>query len=367
MIRIVVEKDGILNLAPVILDPATPAEHRSALASFYGFDVPPDVPDFDSWCARVRAQIPGLFPAKVIFAADEAQLRAQLGEADAVIVESLPIGEAELALAPRLAIVQKFGMLAANVDVAACARHGVTVEIQRRRVNIAVAEQAFALMIALAKRLCALNGVVEEKTLRAAGFDPSPYDRRYTGNSNFARIKGLRTLHGSVLGLIGMGEIGREVASRGHAFGMKVLYHQRNRINPLDEWALGASYVGLAELMAQSDFISIQLPLNDATRGFLGRDALQRMRQGTILVNAARGELIDRAALIEALDSGILAGFGLDVGYTEPARPDDPLLKYRDGNVILMPHTAPAERANGLKDMEEMCLKIWRALKTRLI
>lgn len=367
MIRIVVEKDAILNLAPVILDPETPAEHQRAIAGFYGFDMPKEVADFDAWCRRVRSQLPGLYPAKVIFAADEAELRATLGEADAVIVESLPIGAAELDLAPRLALVQKFGMLAANIDVAACAQRGVAVEIQRRRVNIAVAEQAFALMIALAKRLCQLNFVVEEKALREAGFDPSPYDRRYTGNSNFARITGLRTLHGSVLGLIGLGEIGRELASRSHAFGMKVLYHQRNRINPLEECALGASYVGLAELMAQSDFISIQLPLNAATKGFLGRDALQRLRPGTILVNAARGELIERAALIEALDSGLLAGFGLDVGYTEPAKPDDPLLKYKAGNVILLPHTAPAERANGLKDMEEMCVKIWRALKTRLI
>lgn len=360
MIRVLIEEDAILRIVPVILDPATADEHRRAITDFFAFDEP----DFAGWCRRVQQRIPGLYPAKVEFVRDQDDLRARLGEAAAIIVESLTVGPEELARAPHLAIVQKFGSNAANIDIDACAKAGVAVEIQRRRVNVAVAEQALALMLALAKRLPALNGVVTEAALRAAGFDPTPYDRRYTGNSNFARIRGLRTLSGAVLGIVGLGEIGREVASRAAVFGMTVLYHQRRRVSPMEERTLGASHVALDELMASADYIVPALPLNASTRGIIGRAQLARVKPGAILVNVARAELVDHDALVEALEAKRLGGFALDVGYREPTPPDEPLLKFQDGNVILMPHTAIAERQNGLDDMEEMCLKLWRGTQT---
>lgn len=359
---VLVEEDAVLRSVRVVLDPDTPEEQRRAVADWYSFDEP----DFDGWLKRVRQQIPGLYPAKILFVKDEADLAAKIGGADALVVESFAVGEAELAGATRLKIVQKFGGLAGNVDVAACLKRGIAVEVQRRRVNVAVAEQAMALMLALAKRVCALNGVVTERALREAGYDPTPFDRRYTGNSNFARIRGLKTLASSVLGIVGMGEIGREIAARAAAFGMTVLYHQRNRINPLEEIALKARYAGLDALMAEADFITPALPLNPSTRGLIGRAQLQRMKPGAMLVNVARGELVDHDALIEALESGLLGGFALDVGYKEPTPPDERLLAFKDRNVILMPHTAPAERQNNLNDLEEMCLKLWRGTMARL-
>jgi phosphoglycerate dehydrogenase-like enzyme len=361
MVRVLVEEDAILRVVPVILDPETPEDHRRAVTDFFAFDEP----DFAGWCRRVQQQIPGLYPAKVEIVRDQAELRARLLEADAAIVESLTFGAPELAAGPHIKIVQKFGSNAANIDIDACARADVAVDIQRRRVNIAVAEQALMMMLALAKRLPALDGVVTEAALRAAGYDPRPYDRRYTGNSNFARIRGLRTLSGAVLGIIGMGEIGREVAPRAKAFGMSILYHQRNRIGALEELALGCRYVGLDELMASADYIVPALPLNASTRGLVGAEQLARVKPGACLVNVARGELVDHDALIAALRSGRLGGFALDVGYQEPARPDEALLQFTDGNVILTPHTAIGERQNGLDDMEEMCLKLWRGIKLR--
>jgi phosphoglycerate dehydrogenase-like enzyme len=361
MIRVLIEEDAILRIVPVILDPATPEAHRCAITEFFAFDEP----DFAGWCRRVQQRIPGLYPATVEFVRDQAELHAKLGEAEAVIVESLTVGPEELSRAPRLAVVQKFGANAANIDIDACAKAGVAVEIQRRRVNVAVAEQALALMLALAKRLPALNGVVTEAALRAAGYDPTPYDRRYTGNSNFARIRGLKTLSGAVLGIVGLGEIGREVASRAASFGMTVLYHQRRRVSPMEERMLGARHVGLDELMAGADYIVPALPLDASTRGIIGRAQLARVKPGAILVNVARAELVDHDALVEALETKRLGGFALDVGYREPTPPDEPLLKFTDGNVILMPHTAIAERQNGLDDMEEMCLKLWRGTQTR--
>jgi lactate dehydrogenase-like 2-hydroxyacid dehydrogenase len=239
----------------------------------------------------------------------------------------------------------------------------VAVDVQRRRVNIAVAEQAFMFLIALAKRVTELNHLVDEASLRAAGFRPDPFDRRYTVNSNFARIPGLRTLHGSVLGALGVGEIGREVASRAKAFGITTLYYQRSRLSHVEEERLGLRYVTFDELLRSADFISIHLPLTDSTRGMFNRDVFARMKPGAILVNTARAEIVDHDDVVEALGSGRLGGFALDTGYREPAAPDEPLKSF--ANAILMPHTAPANRQNVLDDMEEMCLKMWTALKTR--
>lgn len=359
MVRIVVEEDKFLRMLPVIFDPGTPEEHQRAIADFFACDEP----DFAGWCRRVRQQIPGLFPAEIAFARDQADLKDKLATAAGVVVESLRIGDAELAAAPHLAIVQKFGGLVPNIDLEACARHGVAVDMLRRRVNVAVAEQAFALMIGLVKRLCELNGVVHEAAVRKAGFDLAPYDRRYTGNSNFARIPGLKTLRGATLGLIGLGEIGGELARRARAFEMDILYFQRHRLSPVEEAGLGARHASLAELMERSDVVSIQLPLNESTRGMIDRGLLQRLKPGAIFVDVARAELIERAALYEALDSGRLGGFGIDVGYEEPARADEKLLTYP--NVIYLPHTAVASRQNALDDVEEMCLKLWRAITTK--
>jgi phosphoglycerate dehydrogenase-like enzyme len=196
--------------------------------------------------------------------------------------------------------------------------------------------------------------------LRHAGFDPTPYDRRYTTNSNFARISGLKTLNGSVFGALGAGEIGRELARRAASFGMKVLYHQRQRMSTGDENATGAEYVSFEELLERSDFLSLNLPLNAATKGILDRKALRSLKRGAIVVNTARAQLIERDALFEALDSGHLGGYGLDVGYDEPAKPGEPLGKYR--NVILTPHTAVAGRENGLLDMADIFTRLWRAI-----
>jgi phosphoglycerate dehydrogenase-like enzyme len=359
MAHLVVEEDKFLRVVPAMLDPAATEEHRHAIADFFAHDEP----DFAGWCHRLHQKLPGLYPATVEFARDQADLRRKIAAADGVIVESLRVGAEELGAASRLAIVQKFGGIAANIDLDACARHGVAVATLRRRVNVAVAEQAFAMMIALAKRVCELNGVVGEQALRAAGYDPKPYDRRYTGNSNYGRISGIRTLAGSSLGLIGLGEIGRELARRARAFEMDVLYHQRTRLSPADEAALGARFVPLMELMATSDYMSIQVPLNDTTRGMVGRPQLEGVKPGAILVNAARADLIDRGALMDALGSGRLGGYGIDVGYEEPAKPGEPLLGRR--NVIYMPHTGVAARQNALSDMEEMFLKMRDAISAR--
>ena len=358
MTRIVFEEDHFLKIIPVVLDPATAEPHRRAVAAFFAHDEP----DFLSWCGRLQQRLPGLYPAEIVFAADAAELADKIADADGVVVESLRIDAAMLWRAPRLAIVQKFGTITTNIDVAACAARGVAVATLRRMVNVAVAEQACAFLLALAKRIGVLNGLVEEKALRAAGYDIRPRQSRYAGYSNYAGITGLKTVFGATLGIIGLGEIGREVAQRMRAFGMDVVYFQRTRLASAIEAELGAGYLPLDELMARADYILVQLPLNGSTRGLIGRDQLARMKPGAVVVDVARAELIDRHALLDALAAGRLGGLGLDVLYSEPADPSEPLLQYRGRNIILTPHTAIGARANALHDIETLCVNLWRAI-----
>jgi phosphoglycerate dehydrogenase-like enzyme len=356
---ILIEEDHFLKIVPVILDPETPFAHQRAVEDFFAHDVP----DFEGWCAQVRARIPGLYPARVICATSQRDLVAKLAEADGAIVESLLIDRPALASAKRLKVAHKFGTLASNIDQAACAERGIDVVVLRRRVNVAVAEQCFTLMLALAKGICTLNGLVERSALEKGGYSIRPRAPAFIGYSNFARVAGLKTLYGANLGIVGLGEVGREIAGRAAAFGMRTLYFQRHQLDGAVEEALGARYASLDELMALSDYIVVQLPLNDATRGIIDAKALARVKPGAILINCARAELIDRAALVDALDAGRLGGLGLDVGYAEPADSDDPLLRYRGrGNVILMPHTAVGARENAQRDLERLCLNLWRAI-----
>jgi lactate dehydrogenase-like 2-hydroxyacid dehydrogenase len=358
MTRIVIEEDHFLKIVPVVLDPATPEAHRRAVADFFAHDEP----DFLGWCGRLQQRLPGLYPAEVIFAADEADLAMKIVDADGIVVESFRIDDAVLEGAPRLAVVHKFGTIMANIDQAACTKRGIAVPTLRRMVNVAVAEQACALMLALAKRIGEFNGVVEEAALRDAGLKVRPRQPRYIGYSNFAGITGLRTVLGETLGIVGFGEVGREVARRARGFEMEVVYFQRTRLAGALEQEFGARYLPLNELMAQADYILVQLPSNDSTRGLIGRDALAHLKPGAFLIDVARPELIDHDALVEALESGRLGGLGLDVLYSEPADPAEPLLRYRDRNVILMPHTAIGARANALHDVETLCVNLWRAI-----
>ena len=357
----VVEFDHFLRILAVILDPHAPGEHHRAVDDFFAHDIP----DLSRRRESFRGEIPGLFPAEVKFAANGSELQSLLPQADIVVLESLPLDEAAIATLKPGAIVQKFGALTSNIDLQACAKHRIPVLTLPRRVNAAVAEHAFTLMAALAREITRYNGAVTAEYWQAKDRPFRSYDQRYTGASNFARIPGLRTLAGATVGIVGLGEVGREIARRANAFGMSILYHQRTRIDSFDELALGARYAGLLELMGQSDFVILQMPLNDSTRAIIGRKELEALKPGAMLINAARAALIDRAALLWALESDRLGGLAMDVGYQEPWPADDPLLRYPGKNLMVMPHTAIGHREIGLSDLEQMCRKIWLVLDSK--
>lgn len=354
-VQIVVEHDHFLRILAVILDPDTPDEHRDAVADFFAHDIP----DFAGRCEAFRREIPGLFPARICFAADQSELETLAPRADILVLESLQLTAAMAAALKPAAIVQKFGAVTENIDVAACAARRIPVLNLPRKVNGAVAEHAFALMIALARQIPLYAGAVTAECWRDRGQPIRSYDRRYTGGSNFARIPGLRSLAGATLGIVGFGEVGREIARRAAPFGMSIIYHQRTRLSDAAQLEFGAQYCELQPLLRQSDFVIVQLPLNESTRGILGHEELDAIKPGAMLINVARAGLIDRDALKRAVDSGRLGGLAMDVGYEEPWRNDDPLLGIRGKNLIFMPHTAIAHREIGLSDLEQLCRKIW--------
>jgi phosphoglycerate dehydrogenase-like enzyme len=345
---LVVENDVWARLIGVVLDPATSPERWAAFADFMS----PDLPDFRGWCDQVRELAGSLYPSEVRLVSSREELHDNLGPAQAIVTESLAIGAAELALAPRLKAVHKYGAVFRNIDVAACEARGVKVLGVRRRANIACAEHAFALMLTLARRMGELNGLIGVDQLAALGRPYIPFDRRHTPGANWGRFSGLRTLHGSTIGIIGLGEIGREIATRANAFGMTVLYFQRSRLPKVDEDGLKASYRSLELLLADSDIVIPQLPLDASTVHLLNRERLALMKPGAWIVNVSRAEVVDRDAVIEALRSGHLGGFALDTLYEEPGRSDDELLSFH--NVVLTPHMAGSPRTNGLKDIEDM-------------
>ncbi len=359
MTTIVVEEDRVLRLVQVILDPATSAERVAAFADFNSTDQP----DFPGWLAGLRARLPHLWPAGVRLVNSPEELATALPEADAAIVESLPFGPAELALAPRLRAVFNFGTVADNVDAAACATRGLPVHTLRRRTNIAMGEHAMLLVLGLARRLPLIDGLVTRERLAAAGHAHRPYDSRHTASANYGRIPDLRTLHGRTLGLLGFGEIAREVAALARAFGMRVLYHKRNRMAAAQEQAAGVEYRGFDALFAESEFLSVHIPSSAATKSLVDARALALMRPGSYLVNTSRAEIVDHDALVQALASGHLAGLGSDVHYGEPASEDEPLLRFA-GRVLLTPHLGGGSRLNGLDDAEAMLLAIEAALAT---
>ena len=348
MPKIVAEDDVIIRAAQVILDPDTDPERYAAIADYYHVDVP----DFDSWVDRVRTSIPNLYPATFEMVDSQDTLRDAIGDADGIICESLTVGEAELAAAPALKGIQKFGTDTRNIDLEACARREVAVRPLRRRVNIAVAEHAFTCLLAMAKKLCLINHRIDEDSLREVGFRPRMHDRRHAAAANWGRVNGLGTLYGATVGCLGLGEIGREVAARATAFGANVLYYQRTRLPEDIEKPLGAVYCGLNDLLERSDFVSVHLPMNESTRGLIDGASFARMKDGAFLVNISRAPIIDRAALMDVLESDRLGGIALDVHYEEPSPPDDPLKNYP--KALLTPHSAVAGRANATADMEEL-------------
>jgi len=252
--------------------------------------------------------------------------REALGEADALLCLLTDRIDADLlAAAPRLRIVANAVVGVDHVDLAACRERGVVVTNTPDVLTEATADLTWALLMATLRRLPAA-----ERNLRAGDFSGWGF-HDYLGSD----------LGGRTLGILGMGRIGRAVARRAAPFGMRVLYHNRSRLDRETERSLEAEYVEWHELLARSDVLSLHAPLTVETRHLVDEVALGRMRPGSFLINTGRGPLVDEAALVQALEEGHLAGAGLDVYEHEPEV--HPGLLDRD-DVVLLPHIGSATR-----------------------
>jgi D-3-phosphoglycerate dehydrogenase len=248
---------------------------------------------------------------------DAAELRSIVGRYQGVIVRSrTTITREILDAAKELRIIGRAGIGVDNVDVAEASRRGVVVENTPSGNAVTTAEHALSLLLALARHIPQATA-----SLKAGKWEKS----RFNGHE----------LMGKTLGVIGMGNIGRIVADRGRGFKMHVLANDpfigkeaANRV--------GVELVDFDELCARADMITVHAPLTGSTRGLIGAAALARMKPGVLIVNAARGGIVDEAALLAALDRGQVAGAALDVFVEEPPPPDHPLLAHP--RVICTPH-----------------------------
>ncbi len=253
-----------------------------------------------------------------------AELAARLADQDAAIVGLKErIGAAEIAGATRLRIVANLGVGYDNLDLDALSAAGIAASNTADVLNESVADYAWALMLGAARRMGAA-----ERWLRAG----------YWRSTEFKAWLGL-DVRGRTLGILGMGRIGQAIARRAVGFGMPVLYHNRSPLPEADERACTARYVDKQQLLRDSDFLMLVLPLTPQTRHAIGAPELKLMKPTAVLINVARGGIVDDKALTAALRERRLAGAALDVFEGEPAL--YPGLLELD-NVVLSPHIASA-------------------------
>jgi glyoxylate reductase len=238
---------------------------------------------------------------------------------------------------PQLKLIANFGNGVDNIDVAAATKRGITVTNTPGVLTQDTADMTMALILAVARRL--VEGAEVIPAGNWSGWSPT----WMLG----ARITGKR------LGIVGMGRIGQAVARRAHAFGLQIHYHNRRRVAPSIEEALEATYWdSLDQMLARMDIVSINCPHTPATYHLLSARRLKYLRPQAIIVNTARGEIIDEVALIEMLEAGELAGAGLDVFEQEPAISPKLVKLASAGKVTLLPHMGSATR-EGRIDMGE--------------
>ncbi len=332
---LVAEDDPPLRLVNLALGAPLDARMRTAVSRFF-------LTDPDASAARLRAIAAELGVADQVtpVLASGDPLETQLDGVQYLLVEGAEISDAVLSRGSDLRLVQKHGEDCRNIDLAAAARRGIPVAPLTRWANTAVAEQTMMLLLAVSRRLL---------TSHAAAAKPTGDVPRGESAYNWPRLDGVQSLRGMTLGLVGMGEIGRDVARKARPFGMRLLYTQRRRLDPTLESSLAIEYRSLASLIEASDVVSLHVPLTPDTRHMIGAAELARMRRGAIVVNTSRGGLVDEAALIASLRSGHLGGAGLDVRAEEPPKNAEGLADLP--TVVLTPHVAAGSGTDLLRDV----------------
>ena len=250
------------------------------------------------------------------------EIVARLSGASIAITNKVPMRAANLAQLPQLRMIAVAATGYDVVDVPYCKEHGIAVANIRNYAVHTVPEHAFALILALRRNLLAYRQDVENGV--------------WNTSDNFCFFAhDIGDLHGATLGIIGEGAIGQSTAAIGRAFGMRVLFadHAPPKMP-------GVTFSPHEQVLGEADVISLHCPLLPSTRNLIDLAAFRAMKRTALLINTARGGLVDEAALLQALDEGLIAGAGFDVLTVEPPRNGHPLLDLRRPNFILTPHIA---------------------------
>ena len=252
-------------------------------------------------------------------------LRSKVEDVDGLMTNIMDRVDAELlARGRRLKVVSQLGVGVDNVDLEEATKRGVLVGNTPGVLAKATADIGFALLMSAARRVSE-----SERWLRAGNWQIQYHPMFWLGQE----------IHGSTLGIIGMGQIGLEMAKRARGFDMNVLYYSRTR-KPKLEAQYGLRYVGPDALLAESDFVSLHVPLTPETRHYIGERELRQMKPTAILINVARGAVVDPKALYTALKEGWIKAAATDVTDPEPINLDDPLLTL--DNLVVTPHIGSA-------------------------
>jgi glycerate dehydrogenase len=253
---------------------------------------------------------------------DAADVVARLRGATIAVTNKVPLRADALAQAPQLRMIAVAATGTDIVDLAACRDRGIVVSNIRNYATSSLPEHVFALVLALRRNVLAYRADVERGLWQ-------------TSDTFCLLDHPIDDLAGSTLGLIGLGALGKSVARLGLAFGMRVI-----AFDPVADNMPGVTMVSVDDLLRDSDVVSLHLPLTPATRHLIGRAELARMKSGSLLINTARGGLVDEQALADALHDRRIAGAGFDVLSREPPDDTNPLLCLRLPNFILTPHVA---------------------------
>ena len=275
----------------------------------------------------------------------EPSLAARLPEAHGLFsLLTVPVDEELLQQASQLRVVSNMAVGVDNVDLAACTSRGIPVGHTPGVLTEATADLTMALILASARRLA--ECAADAKAGHWSTWNPTGW-------------LGM-DLEGAVLGIAGMGKIGRAVAVRAHSFGMHIIYIDTSPVPEIEE-QLGADFVSFDELLTRSDILSLHVPLLPETRGLIGEQALQRMKPTAILVNAARGPIVESRALQDALEQGWIGAAALDVTDPEPLPPDHPL--YGLPNCLIVPHIGSATHHTRRRMAERACQNLLAGLE----
>ncbi len=289
--------------------------------------------------AQINAAFNGFASVVVVDETDDATFQAEMCEASVLLHVLKPVTEVVIAAAPRLRLIQKIGVGVNTIELSAAQAHGVAVANMPGTNSAAVAEMALALMLGVLRRTAYFNTL----TRAGDGWRPDPDILDQIGE-----------IAGRTVGLVGFGASARRLAPVLTALGAEVIYTARS-----EKPDAGHGFRTLPALLAQADIVSLHAPLTDETRGLIDRAALSQMKPGAILINTARGELVNEAALVGALSSGHLRGAGLDVFAVEPVLAGCALFDLPQ--VLVSPHVAwltPETLARSLVVARENCRRV---------